>query len=224
MGLISGMGASKAAAAQAKAAKEIAKGYGDLGKWQYQQISPWMTAGKGALTAQMQMLANPLNSQQALSDYYAGPQYAQQEQQAQYALDSAAEATGTMGATATGNALASQSVSLGQNYLKGLNQQRGQQFQQLGGISNQGLGATKTMGGWAFNDVNAAAKYLGEAAGLSGESTSAQYSGLASGITGAMGAALNAFGGMMGGSEAGGGDVPWGDIASGAAEVAMSFL
>lgn len=194
MGLISSMGAGKAAKAQAEAMKKIAEGYGKVGKWQYQQISPWMDAGKGALTAQMQMLANPLNSQAALSDYYAGPQYAQEEAQAQYALDSAAEATGTTGATATGNALASQAVSLGQNYLKGLNQQRAQQFQQLGGISNQGLSATKTMNQSAFQDYNAAANVFGKGAEAQGQATMAPYTGTESFLNKQMGLAMQGFG------------------------------
>ncbi|WP_368766720.1 hypothetical protein [Enterobacter hormaechei] len=194
MGLIGSIGAGKAAQAQAQAMKKIAEGYGKLGKKQYEWISPWMDAGKGALTTQMQMLANPLNSQAALSDYYAGPQYAMQEEQAQYALNSAAEATGTTGATATGNALASQSVSLGQNYLNSLNKQRSQQFQQLGGISNQGLGATKTMGNWAYQDYNSAANVLGQAAGLQGQADMAPYAGADAFLNKQMGMAMQGFG------------------------------
>ena len=219
MGIISSIGAGKAASAQAEAMKKIAKGYGKVGQWQYQQISPWMNAGKGALTAQMQMLANPLNSQAALSDYYAGPQYAQQEQQAQYALDSAAESTGTMGATATGNALASQSVSLGQNYLKGLNQQRSQQFQQLGGISSQGLGATKTMNQSAFQDYNAAANLLSGAAAAEGQATMAPYTGIQQSMRTGMG--LYGMGSMM---KSAGADTSMAGNIGKAAMTAMMFL
>ncbi|MDK9583170.1 hypothetical protein [Lelliottia wanjuensis] len=226
MGLLGGMGAGKAAEAQAKAAKEIAKGFGQLGQKQYDWISPWMDAGKGALTAQMQMLANPLNSQAALTDYYAGPQYAQQEAEAQYATESAAEATGTMGSTATGNVLASQSTQLGQQYLQGLNKQRSQQFQELGGISQEGLSATKTMGNWGYQDVSSAAKYLGEAAGLSGAGTMAKYSGLAGGIS----SAIKTASGLFGANKAGGankspsGDTNWWKVAGDAAMTALSFL
>ncbi|HHI2551357.1 TPA: hypothetical protein ACP41M_001073 [Klebsiella aerogenes] len=177
MGLIGSMGAGKAAEQQAKAMKEIAKGYGKVGQKQYDWISPWMNAGTEALSAQMQMLANPLNSEAALNDYYAGPQYAQQEAEAQYATEAAAEATGGLGNTATSNVLASQSTQLGQQYLQGVNKQRNQQFQQLGGISSQGLGATKQMGNWGFQDYNAAANVLGQAAGLEGQATMAPYTG-----------------------------------------------
>ena len=73
MGMLSSAGAGKAAEQQAKMMKEIARGYGKLTKRQYEEISPWMQAGKGALTAQMQMLANPINSQAALSTFYSSP-------------------------------------------------------------------------------------------------------------------------------------------------------
>lgn len=196
MGLIGSIGAGKAAEAQAETMKKIAQGYGKLGQKQYDWISPWMDAGKGALTAQMQMLSNPLNSQAALSDYYAGPQFAMQQDQAQYALDSAAEATGTTGATATGNALASQTVTLGNNYLQGLNKQRSQQMQQLSGVSNQGMNATKTMGNWAYQDYNSAANVLGKAAGLQGQADLAPYTGAESFLNKQMGMAMQGFGMM----------------------------
>jgi hypothetical protein len=143
---------------------QLAKGYGTLGKGQYNAISPYMNAGTQALSAEMQMLANPMNSQQALSDYYAGPQYDQQMQAANYAANSEAEATGGLGNSATGNALASQSAKMGQDYLTGLGKQRQQQFNNLGGLSRQGLNATNTMGKWAADDYGNAAGLLGNAA------------------------------------------------------------
>ena len=177
MGLIGAAGAKKAASQQAEAMKKIAGGYKKLGQWQYQQISPWMQAGTQALSSQMQMLQNPLNSQAALSDYYSSPQYAMQEQQAQYATQAGAEAAGGLGGSATSNVLASQSTQLGQQYLQGLQKQRSNQFSQLGGISSQGLGATKTMGGWAYQDYNAAAQALGASASASAQATQAPYTG-----------------------------------------------
>lgn len=180
MGIVSSIGAGKAAEEQAKALKKIAQGYGTLTKKQYEAISPWMDAGKGALTAQMQMLANPINNQAALSGYYASPEYALQQDAASYAAMAGAEATGTLGNTATSNALAAEATSLGQNYLKSLNQQRQQQFTNLGGISSQGLGATKTMGGWASDNYNAAASMMRGASTAEGQSTMAPYMGVQS--------------------------------------------
>lgn len=188
MGLLSGNSAADAANAYAGSMKKIAQGYGTLGKDQYKAISPYMSAGTQALSAQMEMLANPINQQQALSDYYSGPEYAQQEQAAQYALNSQGEATGGLGNSASGNALASQTTQLGQQYLQGLSKGRQQQFSNLGGLSRQGLSATNTMGKWAGDDYNHAAGYLSDAASAKEQAAMAPSQGLASGITGAMGA------------------------------------
>lgn len=177
MGMKSSIGAGKAAGKQAEAMKKIAQGYGTLTKKQYEAISPWMEAGQGALTAQMQMLANPINNQAALSTYYASPEYAMQQDAASYAAMAGAEATGTLGNTATANALAAEATSLGQNYLKSLNQGRQQQMNTLGDISNQGLGATKTMGGWASQNYNAAANMLTGASSAEGQETMVPYMG-----------------------------------------------
>lgn len=154
--------------------KQLAKGYGTLGKAQYGAISPYMNAGTQALGAQMDMLANPMNSQQALSDYYASPEYDQQMQAANYAANSAAEASGGLGNTATGNALAAQSAEMGQNYLNSLGKQRQQQFNNLGGLSKQGLNATNTMGKWAADDYGNAAGLLSNAATANVNAAAAQ--------------------------------------------------
>lgn len=219
MGLIGSAGAKKAAQQQAKAMKEIAEGYGKLGQKQYDWISPWMNAGTEALSAEMQMLANPMNSQAALNDYYAGPQYAQEQAEAQYAAEAGAEATGGLGNTATSNILASQSTQLGQQYLQGLGKARAQEFSQLSGISNQGLSATKQMGNWGFQDYNAAASYLGQAAGLEGQATMAPYSGMQQAVKGGMG--LYGMGSMM---KSAGADTSLGNNLGKAAMTAMMFL
>lgn len=187
MGLFSGNSAADAASEYSDQMKKIAQGYGTLGKYQYQAISPYMNAGTQALSAQLEMLANPINNQQALSDYYASPQYAEQEQAAEYALNSQAEATGGLGNTATGNALAAQTTQMGQNYLTGLNKQRQQQFTNLGGLSKQGLNATTTMGKWAGDDYNKAAGYLGSGANAQANAAAAD----AKRKSGRLGGALN---------------------------------
>jgi hypothetical protein len=211
MGLLSGNSAADAANAYAETMQQIAGGYKKLGQMQYGAISPYMDAGTQALGAQLEMAANPINNQQALSDYYSSPQYAEQEQAAEYALNSQAEASGGLGNTATGNALASQTTDMGQSYLQDLNKQRQQQFTNLGGLSKQGLNATNTMGSWASQDYNNAAGYLGNAANAQAKAAMAPSQGLASGITGAMGA-------YNFGKKAG-----WGDTAKGIG-TAAAFL
>lgn len=178
MGILSSAGAKKGAETEAAALKSLAPAYGTLTEKQYGAISPYMKAGQGALTAQMQMLANPINSQVALSEYYASPEYAMQQDQAAYSAMAGAEAAGTMGNTATSNVLASSATQLGQTYLKSLNTARGQQIDTLGDISQQGLSATKTMGGWASNNLSDATDLMAGAAQLEGQAAAAPYYGM----------------------------------------------
>lgn len=183
--LVGGAGASAAAQAQAKMMAQIADEWHQVGQMQYGWMSPYMNAGTTALTAQMQMLANPINQQAALNDYYSGPQYDQQMQQAQYATNANAEATGGLGNTATGNAIANTSTQLGQQYLHGLTQQRNETFNQLGGLSKQGLSASTSMGNFAHQDMQGRAKVL-----------AGQGAAKAGGIAGATAGATKALGNL----------------------------
>ncbi|WP_343529304.1 hypothetical protein [Yokenella regensburgei] len=174
-GALMGAGARKGAEQEAEALKALVPYYGALTKAQYGAMSPYMQAGKGALTAGMQMLANPINSQVALSTYYASPEYAMQQDAANYATMAAAEATGSTGNTATANTLAAQATQLGQNYLASLNKQRQAQLQTLGNVSEQGMRATTTMGEWASRNLNQATGLLAGAAGLEGQAAAAPF-------------------------------------------------
>ncbi|MDR3105660.1 MAG: hypothetical protein LBU96_14585 [Yokenella regensburgei] len=194
MGLLSSAGVSGAADEYNKAMKNIASGYGTLTQAQYGGMSPYMQAGKGALTAQMQMLANPVNQQTALSMYYASPEYAMQQDAANYATMAAAEATGSTGNTATANTIASQATQLGQNYLNSLNKQRQTQMDTLGDISRQGLTATTTMGNWASRNVGEIAGLAQQAANMSAQAAMAPYTGAQGAFNTGLSLGMNWFG------------------------------
>lgn len=194
MGLISSAGVSGAASKYNQTMKDIAGGYGSLTKAQHGAISPYMQAGTGALTAQMQMLANPINSQAAQAEYYASPQYAIQQDQAAYSAMAGAEAAGTMGNTATSNVLASSATQLGQTYLKSLNEQREMQMDTLGDISRQGLNATTTMGNWASRNVNEVAGLAQNAANMSAQAAMAPYTGAQGAFNTGLNLGMNWFG------------------------------
>lgn len=219
MGIVSSIGAGKAASARAEAMKKIAGGYKQVGQKQYSWISPYMDAGTTALSAQMQMLANPINNQAALSDYYGGPRYNEEMQNAAYATNANAEATGGLGNTATGNAIAGQSTQLGNQYLQGLNQNRQQQFGNLSGISKQGLNATNTMGNWMYKDYNSAANLLTGAADVQSQADIAPYQGIEDSLSQGLG--LASFGKGM---KAGGADTSAGFNMGTAAAIGSMFL
>ncbi len=83
---------------------------------------------------QLQGLSTLQGQGQALGDYYNSQQYKDMANQARYQGLNAAEATGGLGSTATGNMLSSIAPTLGQNWLSG-------QMNNYQNLANIGLGA-----------------------------------------------------------------------------------
>ena len=84
--------------------------------------------------SQLQNLSSLQGQGQALNQYYNSQQYKDLAGQARYQSLAAAEATGGLGSTATGNQLASIAPTLGQNWLSG-------QMNNYNNLANIGLGA-----------------------------------------------------------------------------------
>lgn len=83
---------------------------------------------------QLQGLSTLQGQNSALNDYYKSDQYKGLAGQARYQALNAAEATGGLGSTATGNQLAAIAPQLGQNWLSG-------QMNNYQNLANIGLGA-----------------------------------------------------------------------------------
>ena len=83
---------------------------------------------------QLQGLSTLQGQNNALNGYYGSDQYKQLANQARYQSLNAAEATGGLGSTATGNQLAAIAPTLGQNWLTG-------QMNNYQNLANIGLGA-----------------------------------------------------------------------------------
>ncbi|HIE4798958.1 TPA: DNA transfer protein [Serratia marcescens] len=83
---------------------------------------------------QLQGLSTLQGQQSALNDYYNSGQFNDLSKQARYQQLASAEATGGLGSTATGNAMASIAPTLGQNWLSG-------QMNNYQNLANIGLGA-----------------------------------------------------------------------------------
>lgn len=138
-------GSNKAAKAQKRAAEQSAA----LSQEQFEQIqanlSPFMEFGQGLLPSLGQAM-QPVNRQAELAAYYQSPEFAMQSGQARNQLLASAEATGGLGAGATGNALASIAPQLGQNYLGNLEAQRADLFNRLIGGATMGQNAAAGIG------------------------------------------------------------------------------
>ncbi|MCE9886174.1 DNA transfer protein [Obesumbacterium proteus] len=96
---------------------------------------------------QLQGLSTPEGQGQALNQYYNSDQYNQMANQARYQSLNAAEATGGLGSTATGNQLASIAPTLGQNWLSG-------QMNNYQNLANIGLGALQGQANAGQNYAN----------------------------------------------------------------------
>lgn len=136
-------GSNKAAKAQEKAAAQSQ----EIAQQQFEQIqqnlSPYMEFGTALLPSLGQTL-QPINRQAELAAYYQSPEFAMQSAQARNQQLAASEATGGLGATSTGNALAAIAPQLGQNYLGMREAQQADLYNRLmGGV---GLGQSAAAG------------------------------------------------------------------------------
>lgn len=147
-----GKGGGSAAKAQARTQQQAI----DLQKQQFDQVTqnlaPYLAAGTPALQ-QLQGLATLQGQQNALNNYYNSGQFADLANQARYQQLASAEATGGLGSTATGNALASIAPMLGQQWLGG-------QMQNYGNLMNAGMSAATGQASAGQNYANNAGQLL----------------------------------------------------------------
>lgn len=166
--------------------------------WQknMQNLAPFTPLAK-QYVQQLQGLSTLGGQNAALNDYYKSDQYQGLADQARYQALNAAEATGGLGSTATGNQLASIAPQLGQNWLSG-------QMNNYQNLANIGLGALT-------GQANAGQSYANNASQLYQQQANA--------------AAANAnqpsgtqkfLGGAMAGAAAGSAAGPWGAAIGGA--------
>lgn len=134
-------GANKAADAQIGAAKDSNQMAWNIYQDQKKTNQPFLNAGLTGLTGLQGIAGKPIDRNASLAAYYASPEYKMLSDQARYQSLNAAEATGGLGSTATGNMLASIAPQLGQNYLSMLTDQQNNRYGQLLGLTNVGLSA-----------------------------------------------------------------------------------
>lgn len=103
--------------------------------WQtnMQNLAPFTPLAQ-QYVSELQNLSSLQGQGQSLNQYYNSQQYKDLAGQARYQSLAAAEATGGLGSTATGNQLAAIAPTLGQNWLSG-------QMNNYNNLANIGLGA-----------------------------------------------------------------------------------
>lgn len=152
--IFSGIGAQKAAKQQQKyqdkAMNQQRQGYNDAVEW----MSPYEKAGQSALAGLQGLAGQPIDRNKLLTEYFQSPEYKLMADQARYQSLNAAEATGGLGSTATGNMLASIAPTLGQNYLSDMTNQQQVMYDQLMGLSGFGAEAANALGNYAIGQGN----------------------------------------------------------------------
>lgn len=138
-------GSNKAGEAQVRAAQ---KGMA-ISKEQFEatqkNLQPFMHFGTGFLPQLGETMA-PLDRKQELQAYYQSPEFNMMSDVARGQQLAAAEATGGLGSTTTGNVLASIAPQLGQKYLGSRMAEQTDLYNRLMGGVNVGLGAATSTG------------------------------------------------------------------------------
>ena len=172
-------GTNKAAEAQTNAANQGAA----LSKEQFEAIqknlAPFLQFGTNQLQG-LQGVMQPLNRQQELAQFYQSPEFALQSRQARGQQLAAAEATGGLGSTSTGNALASIAPTLGMSYLGQREAQQADLFNRLMAGAGMGLNAASMQG-------TAGQNYVSQASNAFNQAGAAQAGGAISGFNTLMG-------------------------------------
>lgn len=175
----------------AKYAAEAQKYAADLQNKQWQTImknlAPFTPLAQ-QYVSQLQNLSSLQGQGQALNQYYNSQQYKDLAGQARYQSLAAAEATGGLGSTATGNQLAAIAPTLGQNWLSG-------QMNNYNNLANIGLGALTGQANAGQNYANNVSQLYQQQAAASAANAN-RPSGLQSALGGAMSGA--ASGAMIG--------------------------
>ncbi|CAB4327931.1 Putative DNA transfer protein precursor [Bacteriophage APSE-7] len=163
-----------------------------------QNLAPYMKVGGPAL-GELQNLTTLDGQGQALNQFYHSQPFNDLANQARYQHLNAAEATGGLGSTATGNQLAAIAPALGQNWLSGQMQNYGN----LVGIGMNAASGQASAGQNYANNVGQLLQNMGAANAASANSPSGFHRALGGGMAGALtGASIGAMKGSIGG--------PWG--------------
>jgi hypothetical protein len=185
-------GTKQAAKAQSKAADQSAQVQREMFEATQAGLAPFVQAGLTALPG-IQQAMQPIDRTQALSDFYAGPEYAMMQQQASANQMAASEAMGGMGSTSTGNALASIAPQLGAQHLGMLEAQQMDQYNRGMGLLGMGQASAAQTGAAGQNYASGAAQAYQQAGAAKAGAAMAPFQML--GNLGGM-----ALGGYLGGA------------------------
>lgn len=203
--VIGGIGTNKALKQQQKATDKQMGYQRDLAAQQAEWLNPFRKAGTDALPGLIALAGNPIDREQLLKQYYAGNEFAQDENQARRSLLASSEATGNLGASTTANNLSAIAPSLGQNFLSMKTAEQQDMFNQLMGLTNIGLSGAGAQSAAAAGTTNALTALAGQKGNILGAKAALPYNVAATannqisqGAAQDVNSFTSMFGGMMG--------------------------
>lgn len=193
-------GSDDAADAQVDAANQSAA----LSKEQFEateaRLNPFVNYGLSMIPGLMQNM-QPIDNEQALSDYYNSGEYAMMSNQANNNLMANAEAMGGMGGSTNANNLMRIAPQMGMQHLGTLNSQRMDNFNMMNSIYGSGLNAAAQTGQAGQNYASQAGAAYQQAGQAKAQGAMAPFQSM----LGLGGLALGAYGaGLFGGGAAAG--------------------
>lgn len=145
-GALSSKGQKDAAKTQANSAANAEQGLQDRFDFTNQLMNPFYQMGAGN-TGQLNMMANQdFNREQVLNDYFNSGEYAMMNDQAMRNVNAMNEASGNVGSSAGGNALAAITPQLAQGYLSSAYAQNQDKFNMLNSLVGAGQSAAAMQG------------------------------------------------------------------------------
>lgn len=174
-------GSDSGAKEQARATEKGIELQREMWQTNMQNLAPFTPLAQ-QYVSQLQNLSSLQGQGQALNQYYNSQQYKDLAGQARYQSLAAAEATGGLGSTATGNQLASIAPTLGQQWLSG-------QMNNYNNLANIGLGALQGQANAGQTYANNMSQISQQSAALAAANAN-RPSALQQGVSGAASGAL----------------------------------
>ncbi len=174
-------GSDSGSKAQARATEKGIDLQREMWQTNMQNLAPFTPLAQ-QYVSQLQNLSSLQGQGQALNQYYNSQQYKDLAGQARYQSLAAAEATGGLGSTATGNQLATIAPTLGQQWLSG-------QMNNYQNLANIGLGALQgqaNAGQTYANNMSQISQQSAALAAANANRPSAMQSAIGGGASGAI--------------------------------------
>ncbi len=161
-----------AAESNAQAAADANQLQLDMYNQTNKNLAPFLNMGQQAIPQLMNAM-QPINEEQALSDYYNSGSYAMMEEQAKRAALTAGEASG-VGGSSMANNLMRISPAMGQQHLSNLYSQQADQFNRANAVVGMGQNAAAQVGTAGQNYASQAGANMMNSANIMGQSQIAQ--------------------------------------------------